>query len=162
MESSITQYLSQIRINWVGCSRKGIWHKNAGNDGCRGMGDPNELASSWMSLWMLLLASLAQNKTRNTCRQDCNHCSEPWFANCRWLSPGAHRQAASTWLPCVPVTYFLLLAHPGCSQSEGPLHSRGCHTVHCCQIYGPTTGLNKLIIMAFPRSKGSPLVAFYN
>jgi len=28
--------LSQARINWEGCARKGIWRKNGGNDRDRG------------------------------------------------------------------------------------------------------------------------------
>jgi len=34
MQSSIFLWLSQARINWEGCGRKGIWHKTAeGIDG---------------------------------------------------------------------------------------------------------------------------------
>jgi len=30
LQSSMFLCLSQARINWDGCSRKGIWHKNEG------------------------------------------------------------------------------------------------------------------------------------
>jgi len=44
MQSSITQCLSQARINWQGYGRKGVWHKNVGMISCH----PNELTSSWI------------------------------------------------------------------------------------------------------------------
>ena len=53
-------------INWEGCNRKDMCGKNGGVDGIGGAGDPNELASSWLSLWMPLLGSLTTNKNRNT------------------------------------------------------------------------------------------------
>ena len=33
MQSSTFLCLSQARINWEGCGRKGVWHKNWGIDG---------------------------------------------------------------------------------------------------------------------------------
>jgi len=32
----------------MGCTRKGIWQSNGGDDGGGGTGNPNELASSWI------------------------------------------------------------------------------------------------------------------
>jgi len=45
MQFSLTRCLSQARINWEACSRKGIWHKNGGGDGGS---NPDELTSSWI------------------------------------------------------------------------------------------------------------------
>ena len=41
MQYSVTQCLSQRRINWQGSSRKGIRHKNGGDTRGKGTGDPH-------------------------------------------------------------------------------------------------------------------------
>jgi len=46
MQASIIKRLSQARINWDGCDRKGIrWHKNGRDDGGGGTDSPDGAAS---------------------------------------------------------------------------------------------------------------------
>jgi len=40
--------LSQAKINWEGCGRKGIRHKNGGDDLRGSLISPDEVASSWI------------------------------------------------------------------------------------------------------------------
>jgi len=45
MHASIIQCLSQARINWEGCGRKGIRRKNGRGDGGGGTDSPDGVAS---------------------------------------------------------------------------------------------------------------------
>jgi len=47
MQSSIFLCLSQARINWEGCGRKGIWCKNGGDDGGGSLISLEGVAPSW-------------------------------------------------------------------------------------------------------------------
>jgi len=40
--------VSQARINWEGCGRKGFWHKNGGTDGGGLLISPDGVAPTWI------------------------------------------------------------------------------------------------------------------
>jgi len=48
MQSSIFMCLSQARVNWEGCNRKGIWHKNGGIDGGGLLISPDGVVRTWI------------------------------------------------------------------------------------------------------------------
>ena len=48
MQASIFGYLSQARIKWEGCSRKGIRHKNGEDDNAGSLINPDGVAPSRM------------------------------------------------------------------------------------------------------------------
>ena len=102
MQSSITQCLSQARINWQGYGRKGVWHKNVGMISCH----PNELTSSWIVSVDAFIALTRSEQDQKYGRiptivrkvQRYNMVSrlmrEPAVLQppCHQLSPGAHQQ----------------------------------------------------------------------
>ena len=77
IHSSITQWLSQSRIN---CCRKGIWHKNGSSDEYGGISNLTVVSS----LWLPSLASIVTNKAWNIEELNC-HLQDPallWASVC--------------------------------------------------------------------------------
>jgi len=81
--------LSQSRINWEGCGRKGIWYKNGDNDGDGDTDSPYEVTSS-----QIVGTSALHNKHR-TWHVSPNRCpTSGWMFLLVPAHPGSPRQRA--------------------------------------------------------------------
>jgi len=75
-----TWYLSQSRINWESCSRKGVWRKNGGNAGGVGTDSPDGLTSSGIVSAFASVIFPLLHKTQKTA------CITPWAPPHEWVN----------------------------------------------------------------------------
>jgi len=72
--------LSQARINWEGYGRKGIWHKNGGDDEGGGTDSPDGVASRWTvraSASIIFPCSIKSRRWQSVMEEVDEGCSEP-------------------------------------------------------------------------------------
>ena len=80
MQASIIRCLSQARINWEGYGRKGIWHKNGGDDEGGGTDSLDGVASRWTvraSASIIFPCSIKSRRWQSVMEEVDEGCSEP-------------------------------------------------------------------------------------
>ena len=83
MQASIIRCLSQARINWEGYGRKGIWHKNGGDDEGGGTDSPDGVASRWTvraSASIIFPCYIKSRRWQSVMEEVDKGCSEPFVS----------------------------------------------------------------------------------
>lgn len=118
VQSSITQRLSQARINWEGCSKKGIRHKTGGDDEGGGTGNPNELTCSW-------IISMDDSVSLTHCEQN---------QKCSSITTILGRRHHHSGPPCVVWRGGSAALQPSRSKTPGSRRRHGFGTHVACQL----------------------------